>query len=68
MAFPTSRSKDTAYADLDDRQQRLVRTLAHSPNTWLWGDRPFGNFSGMIDAYGLPSSVEKLLAYCEPSG
>lgn len=64
MVFPAGCPAGTAYADLDDRQQRLVRTLAGSPSTWLWGDSPFGNFSGMVGDWGLPNSSAAMRAYC----
>ncbi|GAA4953690.1 HEAT repeat domain-containing protein [Actinoplanes utahensis] len=64
-AFPAGRvAAGTRFADLTDRQQRLVRALAASPSTWQWGDfGSFGNFMGMVGGYGLPTTAEDMAAF-----
>jgi HEAT repeat len=64
-AFPDGRLVEgTRFADLDTRQQRLLRTLAASPSTWGWGQAPvFGNFMGMVLAYGLPYNPEAMRTF-----
>ncbi len=64
LAFPAGRlPAGTGCAELDDRQRRLVDTLAASPETWLVDGRPFGNFTALVHGYGLPSSSTDLQAY-----
>jgi hypothetical protein len=64
-AFPAGRvGQATRFADLEPRQQRLLQSLADSPKTWGWGRYPtFGNFIGMVGAYGLPDNVETMRTF-----
>jgi len=64
-AFPAGRvAEGTAFADLDARQQRLLRVLAESPSTLGWGEYAnFGNFSLMVSGYGLPHGIEAMRAF-----
>jgi len=64
-AFPDGRlTEGTRLADLDTRQQRLLQTLADSPGTWGWGQAPvFGNFIGLVLAYGLPYNPEAMRTF-----
>jgi HEAT repeat protein len=66
-AFPAGRMRDgVSFADLDERQRRLLRTLADSPNTWGWGEYGlFGNFSLMVGGYGLPHDVNAMRTYID---
>lgn len=54
-----------AFGSLDERQRRLLTVLAESPRAWLLGDVTFGNFSMMVDSYGLPADVESMRRYVE---
>ncbi|MFS8095646.1 hypothetical protein LFM09_00745 [Lentzea alba] len=66
LAFPSGAlPSGTGYADLDDRQRRLVDVLAASPSTWLINGRKFGNFSALVGGYGLPAASEALRTYTE---
>jgi hypothetical protein len=64
-AFPDGRiAADVRFADLDQRHQRLLRTLAASPDTWGFSRFTiFANFSLMVGAYGLPSSAEAMASF-----
>lgn len=65
LAFPARLPAGTGYAALDERQRRLVDTLAASPRTWLIDGRSFGNFSMLVAGYGLPTGSEALRAYTD---
>ena len=56
----------TPFGELDDRQQRLAQVLAASPDTWLWDEHPFGNFSMLLGEYGFPDSHENMRRYVSP--
>ncbi|XVU21595.1 HEAT repeat domain-containing protein [Actinoplanes sp. CA-054009] len=63
-AFPAGpRPPETSFTALDERQRRLVTTLAASPDTWLLHGTMFANFSGLIHGYGLPGSHQALRAF-----
>ncbi|GID96595.1 hypothetical protein Adi01nite_60070 [Amorphoplanes digitatis] len=66
-AFPDGRlAPGVRFADLDGRQQRLLRALADSPGTWGWGGAPvFGNFMGMVLGYGLPFNPEGMRTFVD---
>ncbi|MEH1014905.1 hypothetical protein V6U90_17560 [Micromonospora sp. CPCC 206060] len=64
VAFPDGRIPEgTPFTALTARQQRLVEVLVRSPETWLIDGRLFGNFIGLVGAYGLPTSRDGLRAY-----
>jgi len=64
VAFPAGRLPDhTPFTALDDRQRRLIHTLAQSPATWRINDAIFANFSSLIHSYGLPPSNDALQRY-----
>ncbi|GAA2426166.1 HEAT repeat domain-containing protein [Streptomyces macrosporus] len=60
LAFGSQRPAGLpAFADLDRRQQRLVRVLATlDDGTWRWG-----NFLGILRAWGLPQDRAAMRAY-----
>ncbi|MBM2615988.1 HEAT repeat domain-containing protein [Actinoplanes sp. LDG1-06] len=58
-------AKETPFGELTERQQRLVRALAHSPETWQLAGGSFGNFSLMVSGYGLPYSADRMRDYAE---
>jgi HEAT repeat protein len=63
-AFPAgSVTAEARFAALDQRQQRLLQTLADSPTTWRWGQHTLGNFTLMVGAYGLPRDVEAMRSF-----
>ena len=64
-AFPAGRvAADVPFAAMDQRQQRLLQALADSPATWGWGQFPtFGNFSLMMNSYGLPRDAAAMRAF-----
>ncbi|GID60441.1 hypothetical protein [Actinoplanes couchii] len=56
------------FADLDQLQQKLLLKLADSPTTWQWGESGiFANFTLMVNAYGLPHSVEDMRSFVSHS-
>lgn len=62
IAFPQGQAPDDPTT-LDERQRRLVRTLADSPEAWKIGDAVFGNVSLLIREYGLPGDLERMRQY-----
>lgn len=63
MAFPEPLPAGTTFTALDERQRRIVRVLADSPDTWRFGSHPFGNFSTLVMDYGLPRSAREMAEY-----
>jgi hypothetical protein len=60
LAFPAGPPERLPpFADLDDRQQRVVRVLAElRTQTWHWGD-----FTDIVQAWKLPTWRDTLRAY-----
>jgi hypothetical protein len=60
LAFPAGPSEvPPPFAELDDRQRRVVRVLADlGPDTWRWG-----NFTEIIRAWRLPARHAELREY-----
>ena len=64
QAFPAGPAPaGTPFDLLDDRQRRLARVLAGSPDTWRYDEHEFGNFAELVGEYGLPDSHALLLRY-----
>lgn len=63
IAFPEPLPAGTTFTALDERQRRIVRVLADSPDTWRFGSHPFGNFSTLVMDYGLPRSAREMAEY-----
>jgi hypothetical protein len=62
IAFGEGGRERVPFADLDERQQRLVRALAESPRTGQYDGMSFGNFLELIRWYGLPPELPDYVA------
>jgi hypothetical protein len=61
---PIAVAESTPFSALTDPQQRLLRALADSPDTWSYlGYGVFGNLSLLLSGHGLPRDVEQMRAY-----
>jgi hypothetical protein len=56
IAFPAGPVESgSAFAELDERQRRLVQCLAESPEAWQLDGITFANFGALMRSYGLPN-------------
>ncbi|WP_430785491.1 HEAT repeat domain-containing protein [Actinoplanes sp. G11-F43] len=64
-AFPSGELPSaTGFTDLDEPQQRLLRSLADSPTTWQHGgEGVFTNFTLLLHAYALPGSADDMRTF-----
>jgi hypothetical protein len=59
FAFGDERRESVPFAELDERQQRVVKALADSPETGRSRGLTFGNFTALTRWYGLPPELRE---------